>query len=81
MCESPVETVRLEEVESSLQTVDLSEETQPEPTDVKVKEESKPRKTPLMAFLRQMVSHFRSLQRGHACPSSESRGSMCEPSL
>lgn len=55
MCESPVETVRLEEVESTLQTVDLTEkETQTEPTDVKVKEESKPRRTPLMAFLRQM---------------------------
>ncbi|XP_029392254.1 breast carcinoma-amplified sequence 1 isoform X2 [Mus pahari] len=54
VCESPVETVRLEEVESGLQTVDLSEETLPGPTDVKVKEESKPRRTPLMAFLRQM---------------------------
>lgn len=55
VCESPVETVRLEEVESTLQTVDLTEEeTQTEPTDVKVKEESKPRRTPLMAFLRQM---------------------------
>nr|BAD69785.1 PMES-2B [Rattus norvegicus] len=55
VCEPPVETVRLEEVESTLQTVDLTEkETQTEPTDVKVKEESKPRRTPLMAFLRQM---------------------------
>lgn len=55
VCEPPVETVRLEEVESTLQTVELTEEeTQTEPTDVKVKEESKPRRTPLMAFLRQM---------------------------
>ncbi|XP_076786422.1 breast carcinoma-amplified sequence 1 isoform X5 [Arvicanthis niloticus] len=55
VCQSPVETVRSEEVESTLQTVELNEEeTQPEPTDVKVKEESKPRRTPLMAFLRQM---------------------------
>ncbi|XP_028625552.1 breast carcinoma-amplified sequence 1 isoform X2 [Grammomys surdaster] len=55
VCESPVETVKSEEVESTLQTVDLNEEeTQPEPTDVKVKEESKSRRTPLMAFLRQM---------------------------
>ncbi|XP_052037538.1 breast carcinoma-amplified sequence 1 isoform X2 [Apodemus sylvaticus] len=53
--ESPVESVRLEEVEPALQTVDLNEEeTQPEPTDIKVKEESKPRRTPLMALLRQM---------------------------
>lgn len=74
MCEPPVETVRLEEVESTLQTVDLTEkETQTEPTDVKVKEESKPRRTPLMAFLRQMVSHFPSPKRGRACPSLESR--------
>ncbi|XP_031228734.1 breast carcinoma-amplified sequence 1 isoform X1 [Mastomys coucha] len=55
VCESRVENVKLEEVESTLQTVDLNEdETQPEPTDVKVKEESKPRRAPLMAFLRQM---------------------------
>ncbi|XP_036040225.1 breast carcinoma-amplified sequence 1 [Onychomys torridus] len=55
VCEPPVETVRFEEVEPALQTVDLSEEeAQPEPTDVKVKEENKPRRTPLMAFLRQM---------------------------
>ncbi|XP_076786425.1 breast carcinoma-amplified sequence 1 isoform X7 [Arvicanthis niloticus] len=58
VCQSPVETVRSEEVESTLQTVELNEEeTQPEPTDVKVKEESKPRRTPLMAFLRQMTSN------------------------
>ncbi|XP_050009002.1 breast carcinoma-amplified sequence 1 isoform X8 [Alexandromys fortis] len=58
VCEPPVETVRLEEVESTLQTVHLNEEeAQPEPTDVKVKEENKPRRTPLMAFLRQMTSN------------------------
>uniref|UniRef100_A0A8C2LJ70 Brain enriched myelin associated protein 1 n=1 Tax=Cricetulus griseus TaxID=10029 RepID=A0A8C2LJ70_CRIGR len=55
VCEPPVETVKFEEVESALQTVDLNEEEAwPEPTDVKVKEENKPRRTPLMAFLRQM---------------------------
>nr|XP_042133047.1 breast carcinoma-amplified sequence 1 [Peromyscus maniculatus bairdii] len=55
VCEPPVETVRFEGVEPALQTVDLNEEeAQPEPTDVKVKEENKPRRTPLMAFLRQM---------------------------
>ncbi|XP_059117967.1 breast carcinoma-amplified sequence 1 isoform X2 [Peromyscus eremicus] len=55
VCEPPVETVRFEEVEPALQTVDLNEEeAPPEPTDVKVKEENKPRRTPLMAFLRQM---------------------------
>lgn len=59
MCEPPVETVRLEEVDSTLQTMHLNEEeARPEPTDVKVKEENKPRRTPLMAFLRQMVSHL-----------------------
>ncbi|XP_075819311.1 breast carcinoma-amplified sequence 1 isoform X14 [Microtus pennsylvanicus] len=58
VCEPPVETVRLEEVESTLQTVHLNEEeARPEPTDVKVKEENKPRRTPLMAFLRQMTSN------------------------
>ncbi|XP_036018589.1 breast carcinoma-amplified sequence 1 homolog isoform X3 [Mus musculus] len=72
VCESPVETVRLEEVESSLQTVDLSEETQPEPTDVKVKEESKPRKTPLMAFLRQMTSN--SVEKTPSPPEPEPAG-------
>ncbi|EDL06579.1 breast carcinoma amplified sequence 1 [Mus musculus] len=78
VCESPVETVRLEEVESSLQTVDLSEETQPEPTDVKVKEESKPRKTPLMAFLRQM-----SVRSSEGIPRSEEsnvKDSSCQTS-
>lgn len=55
VCEPPVENVRFEGVEPALQTVDLNEEeAQPEPTDVKVKEENKPRRTPLMAFLRQM---------------------------
>ncbi|MEJ1279146.1 breast carcinoma amplified sequence 1 [Cricetulus griseus] len=58
VCEPPVETVKFEEVESALQTVDLNEEEAwPEPTDVKVKEENKPRRTPLMAFLRQMTSN------------------------
>ncbi|XP_040588571.1 breast carcinoma-amplified sequence 1 isoform X7 [Mesocricetus auratus] len=55
VCEPAVETVRSEEVEPPLQTVDLNEEAaRPEPTDGKVKEENKPRRTPLMAFLRQM---------------------------
>ncbi|KAK2094834.1 Breast carcinoma-amplified sequence 1 [Saguinus oedipus] len=55
VCESPVETVKSEEVESALQTVDLSKgDATPEPTEVKLKrEESKPR-TSLMALLRQM---------------------------
>ncbi|XP_041497649.1 breast carcinoma-amplified sequence 1 isoform X12 [Microtus oregoni] len=58
VCEPPVETVRLEEVESTFQTAHLNEEeARPEPTDVKVKEENKPRRTPLMAFLRQMTSN------------------------
>lgn len=59
VCDSPVEVVKSEEVESTLQTVNLSEEgdATPEPTAVKLKrEEPKPLRTSLMAFLRQMVS-------------------------
>ncbi|XP_026942757.1 breast carcinoma-amplified sequence 1 [Sagmatias obliquidens] len=57
VCESQVEAVKSEEVESALQTVDLSEEGDrtPEPTEETLK--SAERKTPrpsLMAFLRQM---------------------------
>ncbi|XP_032243681.1 breast carcinoma-amplified sequence 1 isoform X1 [Phoca vitulina] len=57
VCESPVEVVKFEEVESTLQTVDLNEEgdATPEPTEVRFKrEERKPPRTSLMAFLRQM---------------------------
>ncbi|XP_013373788.1 PREDICTED: breast carcinoma-amplified sequence 1 isoform X1 [Chinchilla lanigera] len=56
VCESPVETVKSEEVESTLHTVDLSEETDapPEPAEVKRKrEEGKPRRISLMALFRQ----------------------------
>ncbi|XP_003932642.3 breast carcinoma-amplified sequence 1 isoform X5 [Saimiri boliviensis] len=55
VCESPVEIVKSEEVESTLRTADLSEgDAMSEPTEVKPKrEESKPR-TSLMALLRQM---------------------------
>ncbi|XP_059889369.1 breast carcinoma-amplified sequence 1 isoform X4 [Delphinus delphis] len=57
VCESQVEAVKSKEVESALQTVDLSEEGDrtPEPTEETLK--SAERKTPrpsLMAFLRQM---------------------------
>uniref|UniRef100_A0A2K6G181 Brain enriched myelin associated protein 1 n=1 Tax=Propithecus coquereli TaxID=379532 RepID=A0A2K6G181_PROCO len=57
VCESPVEIIKSAEVDSALQTVDLSEEgdATPEPAEVKLKrEESKPPRTSLMAFLRQM---------------------------
>lgn len=57
VCESPVETVKSEEVESTLQTVDLSEDRDslPEPAEVKRKrEEGKPRRSSLMAFFRQV---------------------------
>ncbi|KAM6147518.1 LOW QUALITY PROTEIN: breast carcinoma-amplified sequence 1 [Erethizon dorsatum] len=57
VCESTVESVKSEEVESTLQTVDLSEERDapPEPAEVKHKrEEGKPRRTSLMAFFRQV---------------------------
>ncbi|TEA32720.1 hypothetical protein DBR06_SOUSAS4210021, partial [Sousa chinensis] len=58
VCESQVEAVKSKEVESALQTVDLSEEGDrtPEPTEETLK--SAERKTPrpsLMAFLRQMA--------------------------
>uniref|UniRef100_A0A8C6W7V8 Brain enriched myelin associated protein 1 n=1 Tax=Nannospalax galili TaxID=1026970 RepID=A0A8C6W7V8_NANGA len=47
VCESPVETKNCGEVDSALQTVDLSEEDdRPEPAEVEVKEESKPRSAP-----------------------------------
>ncbi|XP_057168445.1 breast carcinoma-amplified sequence 1 isoform X2 [Ursus arctos] len=57
VCESPVEVVKSEEVESALQTVDLNEEgiATPEPSEIRLKrEERKPPRTSLMAFLRQM---------------------------
>lgn len=61
VCESPVEVIKSEEVDSTLQTVYLNEEraATPEPTEIKLKRED--RKSPrnsLMAFLRQMVSHL-----------------------
>lgn len=57
VCESPVEITKSEEVDSALQTVDLSEEgdATPEATEAKLRrEERKPPRTSLMAFLRQM---------------------------
>ncbi|XP_073092523.1 breast carcinoma-amplified sequence 1 isoform X11 [Manis javanica] len=57
VCESPVEVVKSKEIESALQTVDLNEEGEAtvEPAEAKLKrEEQKPRRTSLMAFLRQM---------------------------
>ncbi|XP_059263245.1 breast carcinoma-amplified sequence 1 isoform X6 [Mustela nigripes] len=57
VCESPVEVVKSEEVDSTLQTVDLNEggDATPEPTEVRLKrEERKPPRTLLMTFLRQM---------------------------
>lgn len=60
VCESPVETVKSEEVESPLQTAELSEErgTPPAPADTKGRREGRPRRTSLMALLRQVVSRF-----------------------
>ncbi|XP_005604849.3 breast carcinoma-amplified sequence 1 isoform X2 [Equus caballus] len=57
VCASPVEVIKAEEVGSALQTVDLSEEGEAaaEPAEAKLKrEEHKPPRTSLMAFLRQM---------------------------
>lgn len=59
VCESPVEARTSEDVESALQTVDLSEEGEaaPGPAEVKIKQEDrKPSRTSLRAFFRQMVS-------------------------
>ncbi|XP_019496519.1 PREDICTED: breast carcinoma-amplified sequence 1 isoform X4 [Hipposideros armiger] len=57
VCESPVEVIKSEEVNSALQTVDLNEERDAtaEPTDVKLKREDRnPPRTSLMTLLRQM---------------------------
>ncbi|XP_053430190.1 breast carcinoma-amplified sequence 1 isoform X1 [Nycticebus coucang] len=57
VCESPVEIIKSEEVDSALRTVDLSEgdAATPEPGEIKLgREDSKPPRTSLMAFLRQM---------------------------
>ncbi|XP_036085151.1 breast carcinoma-amplified sequence 1 isoform X3 [Rousettus aegyptiacus] len=58
VCESPVEMTKPEEADSALQTVDLSDEgdaTTPEAAEVKLRrEERKPPRASLMAFLRQM---------------------------
>ncbi|XP_073931100.1 breast carcinoma-amplified sequence 1 isoform X1 [Castor canadensis] len=56
VCESPVEILKFEKVESASQTVDLNEEKGvPEPAEVKLRGgESKPRRTSLMSFFRQM---------------------------
>lgn len=57
VCESPVEVRRSQEVDSTLQTVDLNEEAEatPAPPEGKLKrEERKPPTNSLMAFLRQM---------------------------
>nr|XP_010597745.1 breast carcinoma-amplified sequence 1 [Loxodonta africana] len=59
VCESPVEITKSKEVDSALQTVDLNEDgdATPEPAEVKPKtEDSKPPRTTLMAFFRQMTS-------------------------
>ena len=59
VCESPVEAVKSEEVESALQTADLGEEAErtPEPAEeTPRREERKASRPSLMALLRQMVS-------------------------
>ncbi|XP_020932841.1 breast carcinoma-amplified sequence 1 isoform X4 [Sus scrofa] len=58
VCESPVEVVKSEEVESALQTVDLNEDDHtPEPAEATPKREDRKAPRPsLMAFLRQMTS-------------------------
>ncbi|XP_006063733.4 breast carcinoma-amplified sequence 1 isoform X3 [Bubalus bubalis] len=59
VCESPVEAVKSEEVESALQTADLGEEAErtPEPAEeTPRREERKASRPSLMALLRQMTS-------------------------
>ncbi|XP_047626783.1 breast carcinoma-amplified sequence 1 isoform X2 [Phacochoerus africanus] len=58
VCESPVEVVKSEEVESALQTVDLNEDDHtPEPAEATPKREDRKAPRPsLTAFLRQMTS-------------------------
>uniref|UniRef100_G1M3L1 Brain enriched myelin associated protein 1 n=1 Tax=Ailuropoda melanoleuca TaxID=9646 RepID=G1M3L1_AILME len=75
VCESPVEVVKSEEIESALQTVDLNEEgiATPEPTEIRLKrEERKPPRTSLMAFLRQMTAD--SAEKAIASPEPEPAG-------
>ncbi|XP_069846126.1 breast carcinoma-amplified sequence 1 isoform X4 [Dipodomys merriami] len=74
VCDSAVETVRFEKVECTLQTVDLTEgEAAPEPTQVKLQEEeSQPRRSSLMAFLRQMTSN--STEKATTPPEPEPTG-------
>ncbi|XP_036862216.2 breast carcinoma-amplified sequence 1 isoform X6 [Manis javanica] len=75
VCESPVEVVKSKEIESALQTVDLNEEGEAtvEPAEAKLKrEEQKPRRTSLMAFLRQMTSD--SAEKALTPPEAEPAG-------
>ncbi|XP_045300135.1 breast carcinoma-amplified sequence 1 isoform X3 [Leopardus geoffroyi] len=90
VCESPVEVVKSEEVESALQTVDLNEEgdTTPEPTEVKLKrEDPRPPRTSLMAFLRQMsvkgdegITHSEEINgKDSSCQTSDSAEKVIVP--
>uniref|UniRef100_A0ABI7WKA5 Breast carcinoma amplified sequence 1 n=1 Tax=Felis catus TaxID=9685 RepID=A0ABI7WKA5_FELCA len=90
VCESPVEVVKSEEVESALQTVDLNEEgdTTPEPTEVKLKrEDPRPPRTSLMAFLRQMsvkgdegITHSEEINgKDSSCQTSDSAEKVIMP--
>ncbi|XP_074066378.1 breast carcinoma-amplified sequence 1 isoform X2 [Macrotis lagotis] len=57
--EAPIEVIKSEDIEASLQTIELNEEeaVSPEPAPVKlIPEENKPRKTSLRLFLRQLTS-------------------------
>ncbi|XP_031807511.1 breast carcinoma-amplified sequence 1 isoform X2 [Sarcophilus harrisii] len=58
-CEAPVEIIKSEDIEVSLQTIELNEEeaVNPEPAPAKPNtEENKPRKSNLRLFLRQLTS-------------------------
>ncbi|XP_078300063.1 breast carcinoma-amplified sequence 1 isoform X6 [Panthera onca] len=90
VCESPVEVVKSEEVESALRTVDLNEEgdTTPEPTEVKLKrDDPRPPRTSLMAFLRQMsvkgdegITHSEEINgKDSSCQTSDSAEKVITP--
>ncbi|XP_056668910.1 breast carcinoma-amplified sequence 1 isoform X5 [Monodelphis domestica] len=74
-CEAPIEVVKSEEIEASLQTIELNEEeaVSPEPASAKPNtEESKPRITNLRLFFRQLTSN--STEKAVTPPDTEPAG-------
>uniref|UniRef100_A0A4X2LKH0 Breast carcinoma amplified sequence 1 n=1 Tax=Vombatus ursinus TaxID=29139 RepID=A0A4X2LKH0_VOMUR len=74
-CEAPVEVIKSEDIEASLQTIELNEEeaVSPEPAPAKPNsEENKSRKTNLRLFLRQLTSD--STEKAVTPPETEPAG-------